>query len=480
MQERGGVVLENLYKKLISYSETNAYPFHMPGHKRNMERYSFVNPFSFDITEIDGFDNLHHAEGILMEAQRRASRLYGAEETYFLVNGSTVGLLSAISACTKKEGKILVARNSHKAVYHGVFLNNLECDYIYPQKEQIYGVNGGLLIDNIKEMLITCKKYSAILITSPSFDGIVSDVKGICKIAHKYGIPVIVDEAHGAHFGFHSYFPESAINSDADIVIHSVHKTLPSLTQTALLHVNGTLVDCDKLKKYLAIYQTSSPSYVLMASIDQCMDIIEKEGNILFDKYVERLSILRQKLATLEHIKLIGEEIIGTCAIKNFDRSKILLSVKNSNMTGKELYQTLLHRYDLQLEMAAGDYVLAMTSIMDTMEGFERLYEALKEIDHKLLFSYEEETEHTIIKSKIECKIAEAEEEKKIRIPLIDSEGKISGEYVYLYPPGIPLLVPGERISKELLENLFSYQRKELNLEGLTDYTGQTIQVLTE
>lgn len=467
----------NLYEKLEEYSRSDYYPFHMPGHKRTKEM-NFLNPFQFDITEIDGFDNLHYCNGILLDAQRKASSLYEADESFFLINGTTGGLLSAIAACTTKGGSVLMARNCHKAVYHAVFLNDLQNSYIYPQTEEKYCVNGGLNPENLKKMLINNKNIQAVIITSPTYDGIVSDIESIAKEVHKFNIPLIVDEAHGAHFGFHPYFPDNSNKKGADIVIHSVHKTLPSLTQTALLHVNGTLVDRDKLKRYLSIYQTSSPSYVLMASIDSCVQLIKEKGAILFQEYVDELDLLRKELSKLKNIKLVDETIIGNHSIYDLDRSKIILSVKDTDITGKELYNTLLNKYHLQMEMAAGNYILAMTSIMDTKEGYKRLQEALFHID-KEINTIENKMELDMdFKIEKHLTIAQALEKEQIECKLEESFGEIAAEYIYLYPPGIPLIVPGEKITRDLIEQIKKYIIMGLNIEGMKDNTYQKIKII--
>lgn len=501
--------MENLYDKLYAYSKSDFYPFHMPGHKRNLLITEFTNPFSVDITEIDGFDNLHHAEGILKHAEERAANLYGSEETHFIVNGSTCGILSAISACTKHGDKIIMARNCHKAAYHGVFLRELKTEYVYPQLEHRLGLNGGLNPEEIRDLLIKDRSIKAVFITSPTYDGIVSDVETIGKIAHEYGIPLIVDEAHGAHFGFHSYFPANSIKAGADIVIHSIHKTLPSLTQTALIHVNGKLVDREKIRKYLDIYQTSSPSYVLMASIDSCIRLIESEGDRLFSEYAARLSVLRERLKRLKYIKLADCGIRGTSRIADMDLSKLVLSVRETGLTGKQLYHILLDEYHLQMEMAAGDYVLAMTSIADTEDGFIRLVEALEDIEKKYEVEllngvtgssgpetdYADEKRHclmdvtdqkktaggylqSMLKNEIVMKISDAENVRMKEISITDGESEISGEYVYLYPPGIPIIVPGERISRNLIELISYYKNSGLSIEGLNDRESRKIKIL--
>ncbi|WP_394917979.1 aminotransferase class I/II-fold pyridoxal phosphate-dependent enzyme [uncultured Robinsoniella sp.] len=469
-----------LYDQLRDYAKSDYYPFHMPGHKRRLG--GFMNPIETDITEIEGFDNLHHAEGILKEAQERAAAVYGSENTYFLVNGSTAGILGAVSACTSIGGKILMARNCHKAVYHSVLIRELDAVYIYPQQEQGIGLNCGLSPEKIREMLITAPDIQAVIITSPSYDGVVSDVEKIADICHTYQKPLIVDEAHGAHFGFHPYFPKNSIGEGADIVIHSLHKTLPAFTQTGLIHLNGSLVDQAVLERYLGIYQTSSPSYLLMAGVDQCIRMMEESGDRLFGEFVENLEQFRRKIGELQMVGLAGkEELSGEKDVADLDLSKLILYIKNGSMSGNELYEELLEGYHLQLEMAAGDYALALTSIGDTREGFDRLYQALEEIDRRLLAKDPvqlEKRSYAGIDNQTEMPICRAVERKMERILLENATGRIAGEFVYLYPPGIPLIVPGEKISGEFVENVLQYREKGFSLQGMKDYSGKYLEVL--
>lgn len=469
-----------LYDQLRDYAKSDYYPFHMPGHKRRLGE--FMNPIETDITEIEGFDNLHHAEGILKEAQERAAAVYGSENTYFLVNGSTAGILGAVSACTSIGGKILMARNCHKAVYHSVLIRELDAVYIYPQQEQGIGLNCGLSPEKIREMLITAPDIQAVIITSPSYDGVVSDVEKIADICHTYQKPLIVDEAHGAHFGFHPYFPNNSIGKGADIVIHSLHKTLPAFTQTGLIHLNGSLVDRAVLERYLGIYQTSSPSYLLMAGVDQCIRMLEESGDRLFGEFVENLEQFRRKASELQMVGLAGkEELAGEKDVADLDLSKLILYIKNGSMSGNELYEELLQRYHLQLEMAAGDYALALTSIGDTREGFDRLYQALEEIDRRLLAKDSAQLEkrsYAGMDNQTEMPVCRAVERKMERILLENAAGRIAGEFVYLYPPGIPLIVPGEKISGEFVENVLQYREKGFSLQGMKDYSGKYLEVL--
>lgn len=469
-----------LYDQLRDYAKSDYYPFHMPGHKRRLG--GFMNPIETDITEIEGFDNLHHAEGILKEAQERAAAVYGSENTYFLVNGSTAGILGAVSACTSIGGKILMARNCHKAVYHSVLIRELDAVYIYPQQEKGIGLNCGLSPEKIREMLITAPDIQAVIITSPSYDGVVSDVEKIADICHTYQKPLIVDEAHGAHFGFHPYFPKNSIGKGADIVIHSLHKTLPAFTQTGLIHLNGSLVDQAVLERYLGIYQTSSPSYLLMAGVDQCIRMLEESGDRLFGEFVENLEQFRTKTGELQMVGLAGkEELAREKDVADLDLSKLILYIKNGSMSGNELYEELLQHYHLQLEMAAGDYALALTSIGDTREGFDRLYQALEEIDRRLLAKDPvqlEKRSYAGMNNLTEMPVCRAVERRMERILLENAIGRIAGEFVYLYPPGIPLIVPGEKISGEFVENVLQYREKGFSLQGMKDYSGKYLEVL--
>ncbi len=481
--------MQRLYDRLSEYQNSDYYAFHMPGHKRNRNVVQEGLPAGIDITEIEGFDDLHHPGGILKEAQERAARVYHAEESCFLVNGSTAGILSAVLGSTKRGSRILMARNCHKSVYHAVFMNELQAEYVYPQYDSETGLNGAVDPDEIRRMLDENTGICAVVIVSPTYDGVLSDVGAIAEIAHAHGIPLIVDEAHGAHFGFHPYFPENANRKGADIVIHSLHKTLPSLTQTALLHMNGTIADREAVRMYLHMLQSSSPSYVLMASIDACICRLEEQGRAGFDPYVELLEQTRRELGRLQNIRLVPKPVGDRAQTAKYDRSKIVISVKGTELSGKELQRILRERYHLELEMSAGDYVLAMTSVGDTREGMNRLVSALQAIDTELGRSGGESEKRTAQTRSSDFRLPVLEQiwtsaevrnriqEGKTRTVVLSfgsSIGHISAEYAYLYPPGIPLVVPGERISGEAARLLERYETTGYEIEG-TAHAGKII-----
>lgn len=515
---------KNLLTELQEYSASDYYPLHMPGHKRNIRH--FQDAFGMDITEIAGFDNLFHAEGVLLEAQQRAARLYGADETFYLVNGSTCGILAAVSACTRRGSQILMSRNCHKAAYHAVLLNNLQVKYLYPSVNMEYGMNGSISVEEVRNCIYEVPEYSvandsemigankvrAVLITSPTYDGVVSDIAAIADVVHEAGAVLIVDEAHGAHFAMSDYFPQTALELGADIVINSLHKTLPSLTQTALLHVKGDRVDRSRLKKYLGIYQSSSPSYLLMAGMDACVCQMQEQKETLFAEFIGRLEKLRHALENMRQLYLVNGSEKGLDSFA-YDCSKIIISTAKCSLNGPQLGQLLREEWHLEPEMEAEQYVTAIMTVADTQEGFDRLEKALLTIDRQLLnaglapvdfTAVTEETDGQHTKPGIsrlqQClsdeffqfsrngdsadrpeqvlTICQADEAEKETIRLDQSAGRISGEFVYLYPPGIPLLVPGERIPAAMPEQIRYYHAAGLHVQGLKDYTGRKIQII--
>lgn len=482
--------MSDLYRQLIEYSNSDYYPFHMPGHKRMVQKNE--NPYSYDITEIEGFDNLHNPQGILRIAMDEAKKFYESDKTYFLVNGSTCGLLTAISAVTKKGDKIIVARNCHKAVYNAIYLNELLPVYVHPEYIREYGINGGITPVNIANVLESNQDAVAVVITSPTYEGVVSDIEKIAKEVHERGKILIVDEAHGAHFGMHGNLPKSALALGADIVIQSVHKTLPALTQCAIMHIKGERVNKGEVERFLSIYQTSSPSYVLIASIIDCIERIKSEGIFLFEPYVKRMMVIANHAKSLTHIKIMGKEIIDKNGVYDFDIGKLVISVRGTGYTGSWLQEQLLERFHLQMEMASADYVIAMTSIMDTEEGLLRLFKALTEIDRDIRIEGYNDiknndgsvtkayNDYVQEKAVVIEKLYDAVNSEKELLKLRDSVGKISSEFVYLYPPGCPIIAPGELISLENVELINRYKESGLIIQGCEYKNAEKIFVVKE
>ena len=504
-----------LLERLTEYAGSDAYPFHMPGHKRREITDGipggFPDPYGIDITEIDGFDNLHHAEGILKDAMDEAAAIYGTDRSWYLVNGSTCGILSAVFATTENGGKILTARNCHKAVYHAICLNRLEAEYLYPEEITEFGINGGIRAEDVRKALekdaMHCAgnsgdvrgkitKIQAVLITSPTYEGVVSDIRVIADVAHEYGIPLIVDEAHGAHLEYadqcHS-FPKSALEYGADIVIQSLHKTLPCFTQTAILHVKGKLVDQDRISRYLSMFQTSSPSYLFMAGMERCIRYMDGDGRNEMIRYEKRLERFMERMEGLQVLEVLDREICGKYrTVAGWDPSKIVVStMRAEDFHGEELAETLRRKYHLEMEMTAPEYVIAMTSLMDTEEGFERLGTALLEIDGALRRrtesgrkekaasetpeGLESKVSHPVRRMLI-CEAMDADTE---RTAFQDTVGKVSAEFVYLYPPGIPIIAPGEVFTDAIVEKIMAYKAAGLLVQGPADPDADVILTLS-
>lgn len=514
--------MEGILKKLQNLSESDFYPYHMPGHKRLGNE-----AFALDITEIDDFDNMYHADGIILEAQKRAASAYGAKESFFLVNGSTCGLLVAITAAFRRGDKVLVARNCHKAVYHAIELRGLEPVYLYPEVDDKYDISVGVTAKQVLDILEEHDSVSGsnekeagdlyrkdagdrentgqikgMILTSPTYEGMVSEVEQIAELLHQRDMVLIVDEAHGAHFGFHEDFPTSAVRLGADLVIQSLHKTLPSMTQTALLHRCSERVELTRVQKYLGVYQTSSPSYVFMAYMDECISLLQNKGAELFEAFAGRLEHFYKRCEAFTCIKVhqpMRQNGVSDCEKKGkyvSDPGKVVIC-GGDFYSGKELYAILRERYHLQPEMCAGSYVLAIMTIFDTEEGFERLYKALAELDGELdakcAKSGQDENGLTACKTKEKTLVSLLKERpvKKYnpwvmedktceKIKLTETAGRISGEYIYLYPPGIPFIVPGEVISEEMTEAFVKLRKEGYELQGPADGACERIAVMSE
>ena len=487
-----------LIDRLKEYGKSDFYAFHMPGHKRQEELgiTLFPNPFSVDITEIDGFDNLHHPEGILKESMERAAAVYGADRTYYLVNGSTCGILAAISSAVSDGKKLLMARNSHKSAYHAAMLNRMETEYIYPEIIEESGIQGGIEPGELRRILEADKenRIGAVFLTSPTYEGIVSDIKSLAEIVHERGIPLIVDEAHGAHFAFYEgegenrqtgrLFPRSALHCGADLVIQSIHKTLPSLTQTAVLHLKEGIADRERLEFYLRIYQSSSPSYVMMASIDNCIEYMAGEGR-------KRLEHWMEDAKQWSCLRVLDDHVLEENGAFDRDISKLVVGIspqaEKAGINGTALAEAVRRRFHLEPEMCCDRYVLYMTSLMDSEESLFKLSAALTQIDKEIAGALcmgrnegtegisEEMEKHSGKQGTLtwtrdvprRISMAEAVNKKGRRIRLEDACGCISRGFLTVYPPGVPAVVPGEMISQETAELLLKNAGLGLTVEGL-------------
>ena len=477
---------------LIEYKTKGCYPWHMPGHKRRLNTIFpelVENPFLIDVSEVGNLDEFHHPEGIIKDAFDRAAKIYGTNRSYYLVNGSTCGILAAISAICKPGDSLIVARNCHKSVYHAIRLLNIRPVYIMPKWNDTLEMFGGIDLNTVKKTIKEYPEAKGIIIVSPTYEGVVSDVERIAKIAHKFNKPLIVDEAHGAHFEFmanvnetisttnYRKVPDPAIRLGADIVIESLHKTLPAMTQCAILHENSQLVDQKRLEEFLSIYQSTSPSYVFMASMEACIEKMDHERDGLFIIYKELLAEYRRRFSQLEHIHLVEEADFKKNSACGYDDGKLVFSIKNCGimqgesiipLNGVMLEKMLEQEYGQMMEMAGDSYVIAMTSVADSREAFEVLYQAIEAIDGQLTDF--QTISDNILYSRIperNMEITEARNKSIEEIPFAEAVGRISGEYVYIYPPGIPIVTPGEIFSEEILNEVKKIVNKGFHVKGI-------------
>lgn len=430
-------------------------PMHMPGHKRNTALADYLKALraDLDITEIDGFDDLHAPEGALLDGMRRAARLWGADESRFLVNGTTCGLLAAVYALAADGGRAIVARNCHKSVYHALELTGVEPVFVMPDVDAETGVCGRIPPEDVRRALEEAPDARFVLVTSPTYEGVISDIAAICRAAHERNVPVIVDEAHGAHLGLcDEAFPADAMRMGADISVKSVHKTLPSLTQTAILLARHDRVDMAALDHALDIFETSSPSYLLMASIDGCVSLMERRGAEILTSWRQALDEFYEGAAALSNLRVHRQD----------EPSKLVIDTTQAGITGFELSRRLREE-NVELEMASLRYAVAMTGAGDTRETLRKFLNALKTVDRALSAppvppapapsAQPASASLPVLPRPVRVLPPKmALHAPSENVPAREAVGRVSACYAWAYPPGVPMLVPGERVPEGFAE----------------------------
>lgn len=460
---------------LKEYCDRDYYPWHMPGHKRQdlWQEGEELLGMAYDVTEVPGLDNLHVPEGVIAESMAQLPEIYGSKKSYYLVNGSTGGILTAVSAVCNPGDTIIMSRNCHKAVYNIVARLDLKPVYLYPKVIEPYGICGSITPAQVERALKENPEAKAVIFPSPTYEGILSDVRKISEVVHQAGGLVIVDEAHGAHLEFGAGFPEAAVRCGADLVIESLHKTLPCYTQCAILHVGSIKAEnvvydelIERIERYLSVYQTSSPSYLFVANMENAIAAMEEWRGSRMAEYYARLKRYREKWSKLKWIHLLGAEEARRTGAFAYDEAKLVFCMPENTWTGEEFRKELEEQFDMVLEMASLNYVIAMTSVADTEAGYERLHHALQEMDRhvsecrlmrkakensndkrlNLNIQMRENRGRNVYRENLVLLSGAALNKKSEIIPLSDAAGAIAGDYVTVYPPGIPVLVPGEEI----------------------------------
>ena len=465
-------VTKTIHNFISDYLEKDTVSFHMPGHKgshlyRRFGYDKFLDRImDFDITEIAGADNLFQTEGIIKGVQDHYAKLYDCKKSYILINGSSGGNIAAILASVNKGKKLIMARNCHKSVFNALTLGGIRPVYAYPKMIGEFGISGAVSPAEIERLVKENPEAEAVMITSPNYYGVCSDIGAIAEISHRYGKVLIVDEAHGAHLHFTDALPPSAIQSGADLVINSTHKTLASFTQSAALHYNSDLVDQYILEDKLQCIQSTSPSYILMTSMDIASDILEKHGHVLMEEWIHNLTEFYERVGMIPGVQTMGK-------MEGMDWTKINLSMGELGITGARLDRILLEDYNIYIELFTGDWIMAMTGIGNTKRDYERFAEALEDISRKTRGSGSEihRTEHSA-GSLIPPKQAVMYEipSTKRRVRLADSEGMICAGSIIPYPPGIPLICPGERIEADAIAYVQAMRDMGEKVIGVNEY----------
>ncbi len=454
-----------ILNKLLEIQEKNAYPLHMPGHKRNLD----FMPYDFrtmDITETGEVDNLHDPKEIIAESQEAMAELLGADKSFYLVNGGSSGMAAAILGCCNPGDTVLVASNCHKSVYHALVLSGVKPVYISPQMTE-ESLCGGI---SIRDLFRAFDDYDikAMIITSPTYEGFTCNINTIADIVHKHNSTLIVDECHGAHFVFSDQFPHTALSDGADVVVNSWHKTLPCLNQAAVLSIKSDRVDTNRIKEAVSMMNTTSPSYPILASIDYTRHILTSDKN-LFTTYLETLREARHELAHCKVLKLVNDSIKGENDIFDIDISKFTIMVR-TEMTGKELSDILLEKYNIQIEMAGPHYIIAMTSVADDPRGIKKFVKAIRDIDKKVERKFIEKLPLAITGVHQPDMIPRDVyySEKEI-VSIENAVGRIPASIIMPYPPGIPIVALGDRCTKEHINQIKALIELNVNIIGIDD-----------
>ncbi len=447
--------------------EEDSVSFHFPGHKGRKTNIDWERLMPMiDTTETIGMDNLLEPTGIIKESQVEASKVYNSKYTIYGVNGSTGSNYIALSAITNKGDKILVQRNCHKSVYNSMILNDLEPVYIYPNYNSFYESTTGVDPENVRKALEEHSDIKAVILTSPNYYGICSDIKTIAQIVHEKNIILVVDEAHGPHLPFSDQYPESAIVSGADIVIHSTHKTLPSLTQTSLIHVCSDRVDINKLRDRYQLYTTTSPSYLFTLSNEMSVAFMNEEGRKRLDDNYDYLLDVRKRLEDIDGVTVLEKDERDE-TIFDLDKSRILIDMRGYK--GAELKSILYKDFNIRMEMNDYYSALAMSTVMNTKEDFEALISAMESISSREVRKPIRDLTIDMPRPKVVMRPSEAYFGKKKLVDLKDSIGRIVATPIIPYPPGVPLLATGEEVTKEVYEFMLFLLENDINLVNLSE-----------
>jgi arginine/lysine/ornithine decarboxylase len=461
---------------LNEYRKSNRISMHIPGHKEccgdnltELESIMGKDAVKCDITEIEGFDDYHEPEGIIKEAEMLAADLFGSDETHFLINGTTAGIMAAVASVAFEGERIAVSRDSHKSVIRGLIVSGAEPVFIDPFIDDETGLPCGISCSEL-ENIMSYGGIKAVVLSNPSYYGTYSDLRAVVDTAHRYGAAVIVDEAHGAHLKFASqpYLPD-AMSAGADISVQSTHKMLGSLTQSSMLHVQGERIDRKRLFFNVRLFSSTSPSYLLMASLDAVRHCMALSGNAIWKKIIEMTEEYADRISEIRGITCVREFRGADGRIKKTDSGRLLISALECGLDGYSLSHMLYEKYNIDTELADDRYVLAVMGSGTTERQLAALLAALRKISDDSI--HESLSCNTMFMAAIDHEYAMSPRNAVFsRHDLIEADyaaGRVSAEEIAVYPPGIPFVVPGERITREAVDLIKDLAKRGVHIHGI-------------
>lgn len=460
-----------LFDAIKEYHKRQVIPFDVPGHKHGKgipELVEFVGNkvLEIDVNSMKPLDNIGSPSGVIKEAEELMADAYRSDHAFFLVNGTSSGVQAMIMSVCNPGEKIIMPRNAHKSAINGLILSGAVPVYVQPETNDRLGIAMGVSVESIEKAIAKNPDVKAVFLINPTYYGATANLKEIIKIAHKHGIAVIVDEAHGAHLGFHEELPPGAMELGADMAAVSLHKTGGSLTQSSVLLLNEGFVDRNHVRTILNLTQTTSASYLLMTSLDIARKMLATRADEIFSEILKLTRIAREEINKIDGLYAFGKELVGDEGVFDFDETKLGINVAGLGITGFRAYDILRDEYNIQVELGDVFNILAIVSVGDDKSSIRALIDALKDMSQKYKGGEMKFANVNLENPEVIVSPRDAFYASKKLIKLEDSEGEISGESIMAYPPGIPIVTPGERISEEMI-NYIRYIKTQHSM--LTD-----------
>jgi len=473
-----------IMEALANMKAARLVPFDVPGHKRgrgNRELTEFLGEqcLECDVNSMKPLDNLCHPVSVIKEAEELAAQAFGAAQSFFITGGTTQAVQAMILSCCKPGDKIILPRNVHRSAINALILAGAEPVYVNPQVDKRLGISLGMKSEEVESAIKNNPTAKAVLVNNPTYYGICSDIKSIVKVAHEHGVKVLADEAHGTHFYFNERLPISAMAAGADMAAVSMHKSGGSLTQSSLL-LTGANVNAGYVQQIINLMQTTSGSYLLMASLDISRRNLALRGKEIFDKVIELVEYARDEINYLGGWYAYGKELIDGGAIYDFDITKLSIYTRSVGLAGVEVYDILRDEYDIQLEFGDIANVLAYVSVGDRVKDIERLVNALADVKRIYRKDGSRIPKVEYITPIVDVTPKAAFYAEKKSLPIRETVGETAAEFLMCYPPGIPILAPGERITQEILDYVKYAKRKGCQLTGTQDMTLKRLQVMAK